>query len=144
MDKMSGRHMIKALRSKWILYTILSDALMAAGISFLLAILANKLLGWSACWGILFGCIVFVGLLVIHQVWLVKETAVAQLLDQNYPQLEESTGLLLQSPPSLNMLEQLQYKRTNDALLTIDAPLSISKKIRMPAFIMVITLVTGI
>ncbi|MEP6727762.1 MAG: hypothetical protein ABJC98_18205 [Bacteroidota bacterium] len=144
MDEMKGSHIIKSLRGKWILYALLSDALISTGTSFLMAVLTNKLFAWSVWWGILYGCIVFVFLFFVHRPWLVKEESIAQLLDQNYPRLEESAGLLLLSVSSLNMLESLQYKKTNNALQAINAPLSIGKKLMAPAFILAIMLGTGI
>ena len=144
MDEMKGYYIIKALRNKWILFTLLADALIATGVAFLTGILLNVFFGWSAWLGILYGCIVFTGLLLIHRAWRVRAEGLAQLLDQTYPQLQESTGLLLQNPSSLNMLEQLQYKKTSNALLAIDAPLSVNKKAASSFFILATMVLAGI
>jgi len=55
MDEMKGIHIIKALRSKWLLISIAGDAMVSGAVAFLLAILANRFFGWSGWWGILFG-----------------------------------------------------------------------------------------
>jgi len=144
MDEMKGIHIIQSLRSKWIIFTLLADAFVSAGAGFLLGMVASKLFGWSQLWSIAYGSVVFVVLLLIHRIWMVKEAAVAQLLNQTYPQLEESAQLLLQSPSSLNMLEQLQYKRTTHALQMIGAPLSIGRKILVPFFMLMAMLVAGL
>src|SRR5450631_940912 len=127
MDEMKGSHIINALRKKWITCTILADSLISFGIAFLLLVIFNKLFGWSYWWGILYFLPAFAILFFIHRMWMVNETAIAQLLDQTYPQLEESSHLLLQPSSTLNLLESLQYKRTQLALLSITAPLKILK-----------------
>jgi hypothetical protein len=143
MAEMKGMHIVKALRRKWIASTILADVFISFGSAFLLAVLTNKLFGWSYWWGFLYFGIVFAILFFIHRVWLVSEMAVAQLLNQTYPQLEESSGLLLQPSSSLNLLENLQYNKTQEALLSLTAPLNILKRVGSPFFILVIMLVAG-
>ena len=94
MNEMNGRHIIRQLRSKWVRYTLLADALLAAGAAFLMAAFTNTLFGWSFAWSIVYGAVVFATLFLLHAVWRVKEKDLAELLDQTYPQLEESSGLL--------------------------------------------------
>jgi len=122
---------------------MLADVLTAAGIAFLLAVLTSKLYGLTAWWGIIYAAVVLIILLLVHHAWRIKEKAIAQLLDASYPQLEESTGLLLQSPASLNMLETFQYKKTGAALLAIERPLAISKKIRKPVIALASMIAAG-
>ncbi len=138
MDEMKGIQVIKTLRSKWILVMLLADSCIAIGTAFLFGVLLNKLLGWPAWWGVLFGIVVFVGLLFFHRVWMIKETGVAKLLNQQYPQLEESADLLLHAPSSLNLLESLQYRKTTTALQNIQSPLSINRKIITPALVLLV------
>src|SRR5437868_1238903 len=94
MDEMNGMDIIQSLRSKWIIFTLLGDALVSAGGGFVFDMFTHQLFGWSQLWGIVYGGVIFIALLLIRRTWLVKETAVAQLLNQTYPQLEESAHLL--------------------------------------------------
>ena len=144
MDEMKGKHIIKSLRSRWISYTIAGDALISMGSAFFMGVLVHVVFGWSQWLGVLYGCIVFIGLSFIHRVWMVKVESLAKLLDQTYPQLQESTGLLLQNPSALNLLEKLQYQKTSNALLVIDAPLSVRKKVKTPFFILAALVVAGL
>ena len=82
MDKMNGIHIINALRRKWIFYTLLADIIISFGTAFLLAVLTDKLFHLSYWWGALYFLVVFAILVFMHRVWMVNETAVAQLLDQ--------------------------------------------------------------
>jgi hypothetical protein len=144
MDEMNGTHIIAALRKKWIRHTVLADVLISFGTGLLPAVLFNKLFDWSYWWAIAYFLAGFLLLFFMHRVWMVNETAIAQLLDQTYPQLEESSNLLLQPLPSLNLLERLQYNRTTRALSAIPSPLEISRKIVTPVFILAVALAAGI
>lgn len=144
MDEMKGRHIVKQLRSKWVRATLLAHVLLSAGLAFLLAVILFKLWGLSLLWGILIGALLILILLLWQRIWLVKEENLTRWLDQTYPQLEESSGLLLREPASLNLLERLQYGRTNNALLTIKTPLPLLKKLGSPAAAATLMLVAGI
>ncbi|MEP6750914.1 MAG: hypothetical protein ABJB86_24480 [Bacteroidota bacterium] len=140
MDEMKGNHIIRVLRKKWIAYTILSDLMISSGASILLAIFSNKLFDWSVWWGILFFILIFAVLFLIHRVWTTNVNAITQLLDEKYPKLEESSGLLLQPLSSLNSLERLQYHKTQHSLFVIPAPLKMVNKLAIPALIVAIAL----
>lgn len=144
MDDMKANHIIKSIRNKWIWHSILSDALIAGGAGFLLMSLLRVWPGASLWIAPVAAAFFFVLLLVVHRVWRIKETGIVQLLDQTYPQLEESTHLLLQTIPSLNRLEQLQHKKTGSALLAIDAPLKLGKKLVTPLSTLLISLLAGL
>lgn len=143
MDEMKGRHIIQTLRRKWISYAVITDVLISGGIAFLLAILFHKLSGWSYWWAVLYFIFGFTILFFIHRVWLANDMAITQWLDQTYPELEESSGLLLQPVSSLHILERLQYLKTSQALSSIHAPLKTSKRLMIPALVLVILVAAG-
>lgn len=143
MDDRRAAPVITALRNKWILYTLLVDLCIAGGTAFLAAVFLKTWYGLPVWWGILLGIMVFTLLLLWHRVWRVKELTIAQWLNQTYPQLQESAGLLLQAPPTLNMLEQLQYKKTGNALLAINRPLQIRKRLVIPGSVLATLLIAG-
>ncbi len=143
MDDMRAAPFITALRKKWILYTLLVDLCIAVGIAFVTAVFIHTWYGLPLWWGIVAGAIVFMFLLIWHRVWRIEESMVAQWLNQTYPQLQESAGLLLHAPPTLNMLEQLQYKKTGAALLAINSPLQIRKRLVTPVCVVAALLIAG-
>ena len=53
------------------------------------------------------------------RLWRPRPALLARRLDRHYPVLEDSTGLLLRDPTTLNLLEQLQYQRTENQLATL-------------------------
>lgn len=144
MDEMNGNIILSALLKKWMACTVLADLFISFGMTFLLDILVHKFFNWSYWWAVLFFPAVFFLLFFLHRLWTINEKAIAQLLDQTYPQLEESSGLLLKSLYSLNLLERLQYNRTKQALSRISAPLKIFNRLLVPVCILGITLLMGI
>jgi hypothetical protein len=139
----NSHSVIAALRRKWVFTGLLSAILLSAGIGFLLGSITEKLFGWPRNWGLLYGCVALLVLLLLQRVWTVKEKHIARLLDQTYPQLQESSHLLLRQGASLNRLEQWQQARTGSVLTAIDSPLSIQKKLWGPAVGMLILLAAG-
>ena len=60
------------------------------------------------------------------RLWQPNLPLLTRRLDRQYPTLEDSSGLLLRDPTGLNLLEQLQYQRTDQQLaelLTTERPL---------------------
>ncbi|SHJ37768.1 hypothetical protein SAMN02745146_2966 [Hymenobacter daecheongensis DSM 21074] len=94
----------------------------------LLALVALRLpqLRWLALGGAAVGA----GWLTwqLGRIWRLPAAAIARLLDRRFPQLEDSTGLLLRPAAQLNLLEQLQQRHvaarladlwTSDAALPV-------------------------
>jgi hypothetical protein len=129
MAEMKGAHIIRSLRKKWIAHSILSDLLFSIGLAVLFSVILNKLFVITL-WSLPLAFVsIFLLLLFVRRSWKLKDITVAQLLNQDYPQLQESSGLLLKDYPSLNVLEQLQHQKTEEVLSGIPAPLHTAKKI---------------
>ena len=65
-----------------------------------------------------------VGLVAGWRLWHLRHlgpATVARRLDRQFPELEDSTGLLLQAPDSLNLLGQLQQERVAQQLRQLTA-----------------------
>lgn len=132
MDDIKGLHIIRELRKKWIIHSVLSAFLISAGVSFLFYFLGGKFLHLSFSWTLIVFILLLAFLLLIRKSWQTSNAGVTQLLNQQYPALEESSGLLLKPYPELNTLEKLQYKKTEEALSAIHSPLNISKRLLAP------------
>ena len=143
MDEMKGAAILKQLRNKWVFVSVAGDVLVAAALSFLLTLLFHQLMNGTYWWFIAFFLMVFAGLFFAHRVWKLKDSGIVQLLDQAYPALEESTGLLLRPFSLLNSLETLQYKKASENLLAIPSPLQPWKKLLRPFLILLVSLVVG-
>jgi len=143
MDEMKGAALLKQLRNKWVFVSVAGDTLIAAALSSLLTLLFHQLMNSTYWWFIAFFLIVSAGLFFAHRIWKLKDSGIVQLLDQTYPALEESTGLLLRPISSLNSLEILQYKKAGENLLAIPSPLQPWKKLLQPFMILLVSLVVG-
>jgi len=143
MDEMKGLHIIRGLRKKWITHSVLSDLLLSAAVAILFSVTANKFFGISPGWGLLIFILTYSFLLFMHGAWKTSDAGISQLLNRDYPSLEESSGLLIKSFTSLNTLEKLQYQKTEESLAGIPSPLHVSKKIRLPLGIFVLAVLIG-
>ena len=143
MDDMKGANIISGLRKKWVIHSFLSVILISTGIAILFYFITNKLFNLSFTWALITFAVTFCILLFIRKSWQASNAGIAQLLNQQYPGLEESSNLLLKSYPELNTLEKLQYQKTEDVLSEIRSPLNISKKILLPLVVLTACIITG-
>lgn len=134
---MNGRNIIKSLRARWVLVKVLTDVLLTLAISLVMDILLHRFAGLSHGWIVLYFVVCSAVLYFIHGGWKMSEKTISRLLDQHYPQLEESSGLLLRTVDSLNLLEKWQYQKTDKALVDISTPLNLFKKI-IPSVLLVL------
>jgi hypothetical protein len=69
---------------------------------------------------------------------------VTRLLNQSYPQLEESSDLFLRTENSLNTLEKLQVRKIEPELNIIKAPASIFRRLKISVLIFFISLIISL
>jgi hypothetical protein len=143
MAEMNGLNMIRVLRKKWVVTSMLADFLLSAGTSILFSAITNKFFGISPFWGLIVFSFIFSFLLFTHRAWKTSYAGISQLLNQEYPVLEESSGLLIRPFASLNILEKLQYQKTGESLNRIPAPLAVSKKLKSHLLKFVVAFLIG-
>lgn len=142
-----GSIKIKKLQQTWISYQLLADFILSAAIAFVLASLANNLLGWTVWLVALFFAIIFGGFAVVRRPWQITLQAICSFLNIAYPELEESSELAIKPTDTLNILEQLQLSKVENALQNVPAlPLQFTKraKIAWVFFIIAMGLCFGI
>jgi hypothetical protein len=114
-----ARALLQAVAQRLVLHraaTVLLPVL-AAGAALLAA--AQHWPGAGLVLALLGGAVL---LLAGWQLWplrLVSPATIAPRLDRHYPELEDSTGLLLHDPAALNLLETLQQQRVARQLTTL-------------------------
>lgn len=116
MAEREGISKVKQLQQRWIGYQITADALLGAAIAIVAGSLLHYIFNISLVWAILLFVLLFTGISIIRRPWQITVQAIINFLDQNYPQLEESAGLLTRSPDNLNLLEKLQLGKVQLAL----------------------------
>jgi hypothetical protein len=119
MINQTGIHKISAMRRWYIGYQLLADVLFAAAISLLSIALLRYLFKVPVLWALPLFVLSLVIFLFIHRAWKTSDVLIANFLDQQYPELEESSGLILKPASELNMLETLQLQKVETQLQAV-------------------------
>ena len=114
-----GLHKIESLRRRWVAYRVAADVLWAIAIGVAADGLLFYLFGASLIWSQLVTAVALSILLAVHRLWQLTNEQVAAVLDRQYPQLEEYTGLVLLPAAELNILQQLALRKTESALISL-------------------------
>lgn len=125
-------HIIRSLRRKWIAVTWLSYFLMSVAIALLISFSLYKFFLFSLWWSLPVSIVIFSCFLLFDRSWRVAEQDVARFLNRKYPQLEESTELLLQPVSSLSFLQQLQAQKSGHELNAIQQPVGFYRNLKKP------------
>ena len=108
-------HKIKALRRRWIIYQLLADAALSAAVALVAAGLF-LLLEWVVWFAFPVFWASFGLMLAFHRPWRIGNKQVVSFLDKEYPELQESSGLLLLPAGELNMLQSLARSKAESVL----------------------------
>lgn len=87
--------------------------------------------------------LISVGLFQTFRIWKISEQDVSRLLDQTYPQLEESSSLVLKNPEKLNILERLQAEKIENEMQSILTPALIYKRLKISAIFLIISVLVS-
>ena len=138
-------HRFHVLRQRWQMYTLLSRVLAGLTMAVVFTTLVYMMHG-AWWWAIPITILCLAALLLPAYSWKVTEADVIRYFNITYPEMEESSGLLLKPYEQLTFLEQLQAQKTAQALDAIPTPQPLKKHLRicMLAFILVLTVSAGI
>lgn len=135
-----GLDMIRSIRKKWIGLSLFSNTVFAIAYTILFAFLACHVLHWPY-WTVLIAFMLILSLMLfLNRIWLITEKETVRYLNKQYPTLEESCELLLEDPVSLNLLENLQANRTEEALHMIGRP-SLFDNTKLSLFTLIVSIV---
>ncbi|MEO6914288.1 MAG: hypothetical protein ABI151_00400 [Chitinophagaceae bacterium] len=129
---------IRSIQKKWTLNALLSYFLLSLAITVLLVTVMMKFAGLSVWWGIPVLLVSFVSMFWLYRSWKVSENEVTRFLNQQFPQLEESTALLLKPAETLNLLERLQVKKIRETIGDLPGSISFNKGLKRPAIILAV------
>jgi hypothetical protein len=111
-----GVNKINGLRQRWLVYQLLADVVWAIAIALFAGSLLFHLLSVPAVATLLIFVIALAVLLAMHRPWLISNEAIAGYLNKEYPELQESTDLILQPIGQLNTLQLLARSHTEAVL----------------------------
>jgi len=136
MAEREGIYKIKKLQRVWIGYQLLADGFLSIAIAAVLGVLFNSLLGWSIWLIVLFFAITFGTISLIRRPWQTTLNAICSFLNITYPELEESSALVIKPADSLNFLEQLQLGKVERSLNDVPAlPQQFTKRLKSAGII---------
>jgi hypothetical protein len=115
----AGAQKIQQLQQRWITLRLITDTLKAAGIAIFIGCLLHYLLGFSMWWALAIFIVSSIIIVAINRSWQLSLQKICSSLNLHYPQLEESSELVLKPIPNLNLLEQLQLYKVEQALYTV-------------------------
>ena len=142
MAEHKGVNKIKKLQWTWIGYQLLSDTLFAIAAAAVLGSLCYYLLKWPGwCIPVIF---IFVSgpLFAVRRPWKIATGKICSFLNISYPELEESSNLIIKPVNSLNVLEQLQLKRVEFALARVpNQPKAFTKRTKKAGLLVILALV---
>jgi hypothetical protein len=130
-----GLHKIKKLQQTWISYQLLADVLLSGAIALLLGSILSWLLNWPFWFSLLVFIVAFSVLSAIRRPWQITLHAICSFLNITYPELEESSDLVIKPSNSLNILEQLQLTKVEYNLQQVPAlPRQFTKRVKVAVF----------
>lgn len=111
-----GRNKVDQLRERYITYQLLADAFFAAALAALIWSFAYTLYSLSWIWGVLIFLLIYGFSLLLSRWWKMDVKPITTFLNLKYPDLEESSELVLKQPSDLNLLEKMQLTHVEDIL----------------------------
>lgn len=144
MGNMEGKRYISKIRKLWISSLLLSSILIAASIAVLNFCVWSEFAQVSYWWipGIFIPLLT--GLVLRSGILNLSLNEVSRLLNQSYPQLEESSDLFLKEENTLNTLEKLQIRKIEPELSIVKAPVSIYRRPKISALIFFASLIISL
>ena len=121
MSEQAGSHILLRLRKKWMYKALLSQFLLAAGLTILVFTPLYKLFSLPLLAAFPALLLLFFVIAVINGSWKLNEYDVSRFLNITTPSLEESAELVLKPRSSLNLLEKLQVRKVEKELLSLQA-----------------------
>jgi hypothetical protein len=119
MAEQTGINKIAAIRKWYVGYQTAADVLFAAAIAIALLAILRCAFHTSVIWMLPIFVLSLMIVLFIRKPWNVNVIEIANFLDQQYPELEESSGLVLKQAATLNLLESLQLEKVETRLLDV-------------------------
>lgn len=128
-------------KRQWRVLRLLQIAALSLGISLLVAASLIHLFSWATWATLIFVLVFLVAFLAVNLLypfWKINEEGISRYLDRQFPQLEESSGILLKPLDELSGLERLQQQKINALLSTIPAPMAPLRKLGMAVLVLII------
>lgn len=140
MSAVDGRIWLEKLRKRWIFASAMEALLYALATAIIVAALLQYFFNTAVPGFIVTLLISFLLLSFTKKYWKISLIQIARFVDQKYPALEDSSGLLLVSGDELSALQGLQREKVNRMMLREQMPADPLKILRNPALFLVFSI----
>jgi regulator of replication initiation timing len=138
MAEQGGLHKIQGLRRRWVVYHVLEDVLLAVYAALYIGAIVYYLLSPSILWGLITFPVALIILLMISRPWQMSGQKIAAFLNKEYPELQESSHLLLLPAAELNPLQVIASSKTEAVLNNLKISHKLFAKRLVVAFVSLI------
>ncbi|TDO22852.1 DUF4175 family protein [Pedobacter duraquae] len=116
MRSSEGKYWIEGLRRRWIFSDAVKAFCFAATAAIISATVAMHFLGtgWKAF--VLIFLLLFAGISAWMKYWNISSAQVSRFVDDQFPEVEQSSWLVLEPEENLSLLQRLQADRVNKVL----------------------------
>ncbi len=144
MDELRGHSYLKQLHKQWISSALISNLMISAGISALLISILSRIQPLSLWWIIPLAITLSAGMAIWSGIHKTGLKDIARLLNQSFPELEESAELLMKPAGSLNILEKLQASKVDSELINVPASKLIFARLKASALYLSVALIIAL
>ena len=144
MSYSTGKAFIQKIKFQWIVSSLLAKLFLAFSISILTISIWDIFSSISSWHTVHLTLILGLIFIKISNILKINEEDVARLLNQSYPQLEESSSLLLKEVEKLNILEKIQAQKVDNELNNLKIPGLIYKRLKSASLLMILSVSAAI
>ena len=140
MENTESKHWILNFKKRYTFFKVVQSLLFALAIAVLISAFLNQFFSFSFL--VTFALSGFCAFILIYTINNKSFTlaAFASYLNQRFPELEESTQLILVPNQSLPFLQQLQAKKVAETLIALPQPNDGAKKLKSSFLILILSI----
>ncbi|RYG01277.1 MAG: DUF4175 family protein, partial [Chitinophagaceae bacterium] len=144
MSSVNGNNIISQLRNRWQIQALIARSLPALGAATLLTTILHTVYGTSFTWIIPITLIlILIGVLASGS-WKFNEKDVARNLDEQFPELQASTSLLLKENEKLGLLERLQLNRITSVIQDVQPTSPVISNLKSGSILLACSLILAL
>lgn len=143
MSSKAGKEWLETLKKRWIMFSVIKTVILSFSLTLFLSALLihflqpgplNLVLFFPLCF-----TITFLLLSLKAQYWKISTLQICRFLDLHFPELEESSSVMLKPEATLSFIEQLQARKVNDILISTKQPAAPLKQLKLPAVLLLVS-----
>ena len=136
MSVFKGKIWLEKLRRRWVVLTAVRLLLFSIALAIITTVLLNFFFNADLAVFFIMLIISFVMLSFLNKYWQLSLHQLASFVDRKFPEVEDSSSLLLLSPEDLSGLQRLQAEKISQTLSSHELPMEPVHQLRVPVIVM--------